>query len=109
MRYRYGLAALDGKRYHFDGFKEVKDDRGLDVYADTTQLYATVRSGNEAGPTVAKGVMKINAEDVVNLIKTMESFDGQGDRSLMKLARFGQLFAGDLWDVYGVKEKLARA
>src|SRR6185436_12274529 len=47
MRYRYGLAALDGKRYHFDGFKEIKDDKGLDVYADTTQLYATVRSESE--------------------------------------------------------------
>jgi cholesterol oxidase len=109
MRYRYGIAALDGKQYHFDGFKEVKDDTGLDVYADTTELYATVRSGSEAGPTVAKGVMKIDAKDVVNLIKTMDAFDRHDEPSVMQRARFGQLFVGDLWDVYGIKEKLARS
>jgi cholesterol oxidase len=108
MRYRYGIAALDGKQYHFDGFKEVRDDRGLDVYADTTQLYATVRAGSESGPIVAKGVMKINAQDVVNLVKTMDAVDHHGQPSVAQRARFGQLFAGDLWDVYGLKEKLAQ-
>jgi cholesterol oxidase len=86
----------------------VRDDRCLDVYADTTQLYATVRAGSESGPIVAKGVMKINAQDVVNLVKTMDAVDHHGQPSVAQRARFGQLFAGDLWDVYGLKEKLAQ-
>jgi cholesterol oxidase len=108
MRYRMSLAAVDGKQYYFDGFKEVQDQGGIDVYADTTELFATVRAGNQDGPVVAKGMMKINAEDVLNLIRTMAAFDRAGESSIRERARFGKLFVGDLWDVYGIKEKLAR-
>jgi cholesterol oxidase len=108
MRYRMKLEAVDGKQYYFDGYKEVRDDRGIDVYSDTTELYATVHENDKDGPVVAKGIMKISAEDVLNLIKTMSAHDREGKSSVLERARFGKLFIGDLWDVYGLKEKLAR-
>jgi len=108
MRYRMRLEAIDGKAYYFDGYKEVRDDRGIDVYSDTTELFATVHAGDKDGPIVAKGIMKISAEDVLNLIRTMSAHDREGKSSILERARFGKLFVGDLWDVYGLKEKLAR-
>jgi cholesterol oxidase len=108
MRYRMKLAAIDGKQYYFDGFKQVSDHRGIDVYSDTTVLHATVHENDKDGPVVAKGIMKISADDVLNLIKTMSAHDRDGKSSILERARFGKLFIGDLWDVYGIKEKLAR-
>jgi cholesterol oxidase len=108
MRYRMKLGAIDGKQYYFEGHKEVRDDRGIDVYSDTTELFATVRDGDKDGPVVAKGIMKISAEDVVNLVKTMSAQDREGKSSIRECMRFGKLFVGDLWDVYGLKEKLAQ-
>lgn len=108
MRYRMKLAALDGAQYYFEGHKEVHDDRGIDVYSDTTELFATVHDREPDGPIVARGILKISAQDVVNLIKTMSAHDREGNASFRESARFGKLFIGDLWDVYGLKEKLAR-
>jgi cholesterol oxidase len=108
MRYRMKLAAIDGKQYYFEGHKEVHDDRGLDVYSDTTELFATVHDGEPDGAVLAKGILKISAEDVVNLIRTMSAHDRDGKSSIRESARFGKLFVGDLWDVYGLPEKLAR-
>jgi cholesterol oxidase len=108
MRYRMKLAAVDGKQYYFDGFKVVSDHGGIDVYSDTTVLHATVHENDKDGPVVAKGIMKISADDVLKLIKTMSAQDRDGRSSILERARFGKLFIGDLWDVYGIKEKLAR-
>ena len=45
MGYRMTLTAEDGKSYFFTGFKQVHDDKGFDVWADTTTLYITVHDG----------------------------------------------------------------
>jgi cholesterol oxidase len=108
MRYRMKLCASDGAQYYFDGKKEVHDDRGIDVYSDTTQLFCTVHAGGPDGPVVAKGVLKINAEDVLRLVRTMSARDRNGKPSLVDCVRFGKLFVGDLWDVYGLEAKLER-
>ncbi|HSR99346.1 MAG TPA: GMC family oxidoreductase N-terminal domain-containing protein [Kofleriaceae bacterium] len=108
MRYRMKLSASDGAQYYFDGKKEVHDDRGIDVHSDTTQLFSTVHAGGPDGPIVAKGVLKIDAEDVLRLVRTMSARDRNGKSSLIDCVRFGKLFVGDLWDVYGLEAKLER-
>jgi cholesterol oxidase len=108
MRYRMRLCASDGAHYYFDGKKEVHDDRGIDVYSDTTQLFSTVHAGDPDGPVVARGILKIDAEDVWRLVRTMSARDRHGKHSLIDCVRFGRLFAGDLWDVYGLEAKLER-
>jgi hypothetical protein len=57
---------------------------------------------------VAKGILRIDAEDVWRLVRSMSARDRRGKPSLSDCVRFGKLFAGDLWDVYGLEAKLER-
>ena len=51
MEYRMKLTAEDGRELWFHGYKLIHDDRGLDLWADTTTLHVTLFEGpGEAGP-----------------------------------------------------------
>ena len=45
MLYSMPLVADDGRRFHLDGFKQIHDDDGLDLWSDTTTLFVTVHEG----------------------------------------------------------------
>ncbi len=103
MRYRISFRCADGHRYRLEGFKDVHNDRGLDLWADTTTLFTTVR--DEEAPdeaVVARGVLHIRAIDLVPQVLSMRALNprGIGDR-LSALLRFGSFFAGRLWHEYG--------
>ena len=91
-----------GKDYYLAGRKEVRDDTGPDLWADTTTLYATLHEGiDKSGPTVGAGVLTLGARDLVRLLKTV---DVTGANSMADRARaistFGKFFTGQLWDSY---------
>jgi hypothetical protein len=44
----------------------------------------------------------------LRLVRTMSARDRHGKSSLVDCVRFGRLFVGDLWDVYGLEAKLER-
>ncbi|MEX0674246.1 MAG: GMC oxidoreductase [Gaiellaceae bacterium] len=104
MRYRMGLAAEDGKRYFFDGFKRIEDDPGLDMWADTTTLYITVHEGgDDTGPVAGKGVLHIHPRDFMRQMTTMRVRNALSARQQLALSgRFSALFTGSLHDVYGL-------
>ena len=104
MRYRMKLTATDGARYFFDGFKRIQDDRGLDMWADTTTLFITVHEGDEAGGRVAgKGVLHIRPRDFMKQMTTMRVRNAVSQRQQLALTgRFGAFFTGSLEDVYGL-------
>ena len=45
MLYSMPLVADDGRRFHLDGYKQIRDEDGLDLWTDTTTLYVTVHEG----------------------------------------------------------------
>jgi cholesterol oxidase len=103
MRYDATLVAQTGERFRFEGVKRVHDDPGLDLWADTTTLYVTVREGDApAGRVVGRGILRISPADFSRQLTTMQVLNasGVGER-LAALARFGRFFAGALHDVYG--------
>jgi cholesterol oxidase len=110
-RMLYRLYFADGSDHPLTmtGFKVVEDDAGIDnVWADTSTLYTRVLAGHvEAGDddsaeVVASGVLHIKPLDFA---KQLTTFDTEPDGRLDAVARFGALFAGKLWEVYGPRGK----
>ena len=102
MKYEAVLMSKEGKSYFFQGFKDIKNDSGLDIWLDTTTLFITVHEGSdEAGKVLGKGKLKIAPGDFVKQLTTMKSVNHQKGVSGMKaLTAFGKFFAGNLWDTY---------
>ncbi|MEO5678878.1 MAG: alpha/beta fold hydrolase, partial [Acidimicrobiales bacterium] len=103
MRYRMTLTAGDGHRYLFTGRKDIRHDRPLDLWPDTTTLYTTVYDGDdESGTVVARGILRIAPTDFMQQMRSTRATGatGVGER-LAAEARFGKAFAGELYRVYG--------
>jgi cholesterol oxidase len=104
MLYRLHFADGSGQPLTLVGFKVVEDDPGFDVWRDTTTLYTRVLRGHVAPPEdehaqpVAAGIIHIPGLDFAKQLTTFRS-DPPG--RLDALGRFGALFAGDVWEVYG--------
>ncbi|MEO7421421.1 MAG: alpha/beta fold hydrolase [Ornithinibacter sp.] len=102
MLYAMPLVATDGTRFHLEGFKEIHDDDGLDLWSDTTTLFVTVHAGDQHGPVAARGVLKIHPRDFARQVRTMHAIGTTGPlEELGTLGRFGRLFAGSLNEVFG--------
>ena len=86
------------------GHKEVQDDPGFDVWSDTSTLYTRILAGHvgaeeEPGAAViATAILHILPQDFARQLTT---FRVRPAKRVDALARFGVLFAGELWDVYG--------
>ena len=116
MLYRLFFADGAGHPLTMSGYKLVKDDPGMDLWPDTSTLYTRVLAGHveadaePAAEIVASGVIHIWVRDFLRQLTTFRAHggDGTGDR-LRALEKFGSLFLGDLWEVYGPFARKAAA
>ncbi|MGH3611178.1 MAG: GMC family oxidoreductase N-terminal domain-containing protein [Pseudonocardia sp.] len=101
MTYRMVLTSTDGATFGFHGEKTVRDDRGLDVWADTTTLHITLRDGAESGPVLGIGVLLIRPADFATQLTTIRPIGATTPRQrLAVLSRFGSYFIRSLADAY---------
>jgi cholesterol oxidase len=107
MKYEMLLYSQEGKTYFFKGFKEIRDDKGFDMWQDTTTLFIDVYEGeNESGSLFAKGILEIKPKDFARQMTTMKAVNAKNlKESTAALAKFGKLFSGSLWETY-VKPKI---
>ncbi|HEY6002584.1 MAG TPA: GMC family oxidoreductase [Anaeromyxobacter sp.] len=109
MIYLLRYLGTDGKAYCLDGFKVVRDDEGLDLWEDNTTLFTSIREGDENGPIVAQGVLRIGVPAFLRLLSTIKVRNSPGaSASGRTLSRFGRFFLGTLWETY-VAPKLGAA
>jgi cholesterol oxidase len=103
MRYSMHFAAADGKPYYLFGFKTIRDDPGLDIWPDTTTLRIKVYSGdNSNGTLLGAGILHIGIADFLHQLTTMRVSNAKNSlEELQGIARFGRLFAGALYEIYG--------
>ena len=103
MRYEMRLTSEAGKAYHVEGFKEIHDDPGTDLWSDTTTLYITARDGpDRAAPVVGQGVLTIAPADFLKQLTTLAVSNAPSiGARLRAVADFGRFFAGTLYDTYG--------
>ncbi|KIG19471.1 Choline dehydrogenase [Enhygromyxa salina] len=107
MIYTMQLTANDGRRWAFRGVKYVHDDRGPDLWGDTTTLLVDLTElpnadgQTHAQPQLSRGLLRIEAADFAKQLTTME-VTGTKDaiERLRAKTRFGRFFAGKLFDTY---------
>ena len=108
MLYRLLLRDASGAPVTLSGFKVVHDDRGWDLWTDTTSLHVRLLRGHldraaedAAGPSevLGAGIVEISLPTFLGLVAGMRG--AVGDR-----LRFGQAFLGRLWDIYGGRHKI---
>ncbi|MFI2566235.1 GMC oxidoreductase [Paenarthrobacter sp. NPDC018779] len=128
MLYRLWLRDPGGTPFTFTGYKQIHNEAGFDLWPDTTILYATILRGHVppdadtkppdadtkppdadtqqtgSGSVVADrgvvgaGILYIRPLDFA---KQLTTFRAAGPAPAAGLAAFMQLFAGELWQVYG--------
>jgi cholesterol oxidase len=108
MLYRLWLRDPGGTPLTFLGHKDVRNDPGFDVWADTTTLYVTVLRGHVPPPSdstdnrpeavAGAGILYIRPWDFARQLST---FRATGPAPASALAAFGRVFLGELWTVYG--------
>jgi predicted acylesterase/phospholipase RssA len=106
MKYHLLFTGADGHDYTLTGFKDISGHSPADAWPETTTLYTQILTGHAAdgagGPVDASGVLVIRPEDF--LFHQLFSFRVDGPTLAARtqaMARFGAMFFGKLWDVYG--------
>jgi predicted acylesterase/phospholipase RssA len=105
MRYRLFFTGADGRDYTLSGFKDISGGSPADAWPETTTLYTRILAGRVAdgasGTVDASGVIVIRLEDF--LFHQLFSFRVEGPvaQRAQAMARFGAMFFGKLWEVYG--------
>jgi cholesterol oxidase len=103
MLYGLLLTSRAGRRFHFEGFKRVRDDGRLEAWADTTTLFVTIHDGpDRTAPVLGRGVLRIEPADLARQLTTV-AIPGAANAAdrLRGIAAFGGFFAGTVLDVYG--------
>jgi cholesterol oxidase len=100
MKYDMNLTSEEGKTYIFNGTKIIRNDGILNIWRDTSTLFITL--SDPAGAVVGKGILVIETEDFMRQMATMEITNAKDNQErLSSVIRFGQFFAGALFDIYG--------
>ncbi|PZF74387.1 GMC family oxidoreductase N-terminal domain-containing protein [Taibaiella soli] len=102
MNYRMNIHSEEGKDYYFYGFKQIRDDKGFDLWKDTCTLYITVHEGtDEASPVLGKGILVIETADFAKQLTTMKVLNAASKmQELRVMTDFGKYFSGSLYDIY---------
>ncbi|MCK2240326.1 MULTISPECIES: FAD-dependent oxidoreductase [unclassified Crossiella] len=103
MYYRLHLDDLAGNPLTLTGHKDLHDDAGPDLWSDTTTLYVRMYSGHvyeddEPGEPIGAGVLHIRKRDFLQQLTTIRA---TGPDPLGSVERFGRMFLGRLWEIYG--------
>jgi predicted patatin/cPLA2 family phospholipase len=113
MRYTLWFRDAVGHPLTLVGVKRLADDPGADLWQDASTLFTRIYAGHRApgadadGPgedldgLVAAGVVRVSPLGVLGQLLTMRT-DARGlPRRAEVVLRYGQLFLGRLFDVYG--------
>lgn len=103
-RMAYVLKFTDetGRKLTLDGFKFINDDRGFDVWEDTTTLFTSIREGWEpGGAVVAEGIIHVHAADFMKQLSTFRLRNAANTAEDAGLwVRFSEFFFGNIVSTY---------
>lgn len=106
MQYRLFLRNSKGEEYTLSGHKIVKDDGILRIWSDTSTLYTRIFKGfieeklEVKSVRIAEGILHIHELDFIKQMTTFRSDGKTFEERKNALLTFGELFAGNLWEVY---------
>lgn len=101
MVYNIYLQSREGKKFYFEGFKDVQNNKGLDVWKDTTTLFITVYEESATGKVVGRGQLIIEPKDFAKQLTTMKAINTHTRLEQLKaVSSFGKFFAGNVFETY---------
>ena len=102
MVYQMGLTDENGRSWFMYGFKRVHDDKGFDLWEDTTTLFITIHDGPDSdAPVCGEGILKILPEDFATQATTIQARNAASMKdAAMAVAQFGRFFSGVLYETY---------
>lgn len=106
MYYRLFFRDEKGNPLTLIGFKDVRGDKGSDVWTDTTTLFTRILKGHvgaeaDGGANIlAAGIIHIHFLDFLEELTTFRVEGPSFADRASALSRFGSLFLSKLWDVY---------
>jgi cholesterol oxidase len=102
MKYRMQLNTYDGKSYYFLGYKKVEDEKGIDLWHDTTVLYITIFEGKDTtAPILGQGILKIDPIDFATQMTTIKALNTKNTfESLKAIKSFSTFFSENINQTY---------
>src|SRR5690606_5146053 len=102
MVYQMQMNTFDGKKYFFYGYKKVKDDKGFDLWKDTSKLFVTIYDGNNEKATIlGKGYLRILPIDFATQMTTVKALNTTNTwDSLKAIKSFSRFFSQNIVDTY---------
>jgi cholesterol oxidase len=99
MRYRMTLLSQEGKRYLFEGHKEVREQGTRHAWSEMTTLYTTI--GEENGPEPGVGILRLKPVDFTKLVRSIQVGDVPHRKQDEYRLAFLKLFAFEMVHIYG--------
>ncbi len=103
MKYAMRLRTTDGKAYFFEGTKTIHPGSPLRIWPETTTLYIDVFEGEKPGGKLAlKGIVTMTPVDFARQLTTVVVSGARNEvERLRGIAKFGEYFAGVLFQTFG--------
>jgi cholesterol oxidase len=103
MVYRMTMRNQEGAVFYFHGYKIVRPNSPLDIWHDTSTLYITVYQGaDDTAPIFGAGILHILPADFARQMTTMKVTNAPNEEERLRATvRFGEFFAGVLYNTYG--------
>jgi cholesterol oxidase len=111
MRYRLFFENLLGEPMTLSGAKNIQDNPGPDLWADTTTLFFNLLAGHveaddeATAPLLGSGILHILPTDFAHQLTTFRVDAPTLGQRLSALERFGAFFAGQLWELHGLPRR----
>ncbi len=108
MLYRLFFEDAQGRALTLRGVKQIRNDPGPDLWADTTTLFTNVLAGHVSQADeaqaliVASGILHIEVMDFLRQLTTFRSDAPTLPQRLAAIERFGGFFMGALWQTHGL-------
>src|SRR5690606_1789918 len=102
MKYQMILNSFDGKQYFVYGYKQVKDDKGFDLWKDTSQLFITVYDGEDSRSAIlGRGYLRILPVDFATQMTTIKALHTENTfESLKAIKAFSMFFSKNIVETY---------
>ena len=107
MRYRFNFNDPAGKEYYLSGFKDIFNDKGVDIFDDMTTLFVRIYEGeDDTGKLYGSGVMyfRLKFKYIPSIIKMIWKSKVTGTRNPIKkgmaLIKFAVFFSVEIVKTY---------
>jgi hypothetical protein len=99
----------DDKPYYFRGRKHVRVGGPWRAWRETTTLHVTLHEGDDSGPVIGAGILRLNVFDLFALLGTFHATGCERPmQRLRAVARFAAFFMRELWRTYILRRPLEK-